>query len=234
MLYDKTHEILADTSARFGHFREVLLVTEGRANANGLAAEILILRAIRSRNDRILQNAGVIYMLTMVVLRNRLLLLGAGIAPEIIKGDEDALRLVKSTGSDPFGGANASTSRDGGCPACRAPRFESPEKGGLYSQVGTRHYAFTLGPRGQTGTAPWSPMVPPPGTNIPQAATRNTRLGSRQQQFGTAAGSAATPHQLRERLIQHGAEQAAQMARPDAPPGWHLCFNYHTQLHGRA
>ena len=109
---------------------------QGRADENGLAAEILLLRAIRSRGDRILQNAGLNHLLTLAVLRNRLLLPGARIAPEIIKRDEDALRLVKLIGSDPFGGANASTSRDRGRPARRAPRFEAPGKGGLYSQVG--------------------------------------------------------------------------------------------------
>ena len=117
MLCDKAREILADTSARFGHFHEVLLAMEGRADANRLAAEILLLRAIRSRNDRILQNAGLNHLLTIAVLCDRLLLPGAGIAPEIIKGDEDALRLLKPTGSDPFGGSNAPKSRDGGHPA---------------------------------------------------------------------------------------------------------------------
>ena len=41
--------MLADTSARFGHFREVLVAMEGRADANGLVAEIALLRAIRAR-----------------------------------------------------------------------------------------------------------------------------------------------------------------------------------------
>ena len=116
-------------------------------------------------------------MLTMAVLRNRLLP-EAGIAPEIIKGDENALRLVKPAGTGPFGGANAPPSRDGGRPARRAPRFASPEKGGLYSQVGARRNAPTLGPRGPTGTTPSGPTVPPPGTNIPQAVARNAPLGS--------------------------------------------------------
>ena len=161
-------------------------------------------------------------MLTMAVLRNRLLLPGAGVTPKIIKGDVDALGLVKPTGSDPFRGANASTSRDGERPARRAPRLESPVKGDLYSQVGACHYAPTLGTRGPTSTTPWSPTVTPPGTKTPQAAVRNARLGSRQQQFDAAAGSAATPHQLRKRLNQHGEEQAAQMARPDALQGRHV------------
>ena len=123
-------------------------------------------------------------MLTMAVLRNRLLLLGAGIIPEIIKGDEDALRLVKAAGSGPFGGAP----RDGGCPSRRAPRFASPGKGGLYSQVGARHYAPTLGPREPTDTMPWSPTEPPPGTNIPQAAARNARLGLRKSNLALWQG----------------------------------------------
>ena len=133
--------MLADTSARFGHFREVLVAMEGRADANGLVAEIALLRAIRARGDRILQNAGADHSLTMAVLRNRFLLPGAGIALEITKGDEDALRLIKPTGSAQFGGANAPPPRDGGRHARRAPRFEPPGKGGLYSQMGARHYA---------------------------------------------------------------------------------------------
>ena len=77
---------------------------EGRADANGLAAEILLLRAIRSRGDRILQNAGFNHTLTMAVLRNCLLLPGEEIAFEIIKENVDALRLVQSTGLSPLGG----------------------------------------------------------------------------------------------------------------------------------
>ena len=46
--------MLADTSARFGQFHEVRLALRGRAGAYGLAAKILLLRAIRSRGDRIL------------------------------------------------------------------------------------------------------------------------------------------------------------------------------------
>ena len=78
--------------------REVLLVMEGRADANELAAEILPLRANRSRGYRILPNVSLDHMLTMAVLRNRLLLPGAGITLEIIKRDEEAVRLVKPTG----------------------------------------------------------------------------------------------------------------------------------------
>ena len=191
--------MLADMSARFGHFREVLLAMEGRTDANGLAAEIVLLRAIRSRGDRILQNAGSDHLLAVAVFRNRFLLPGAGIALEITKGDEDALRLIKPTGSVQFGGANAPPSRDGGRSARRAPQFEPPGIGGLYSQVGARHCAPTLVQRGPTGTTLWGPAVTPPSTNF-------------QQHFGAAAGSAATPHQLRERQNQHDAEQAAQMS----------------------
>ena len=181
--------MLADTSARFGHFREVLVAMEGRADANGLVAEIALLRAIRARGDRILQNAGSDHSLTMAVLRNRFLLPGAGIALEITKGDEDALRLIKPTGSAQFGGANAPPPRDGGRHARRAPRFEPPGKGGLYSQMGARHYAPPpLGQRGPTGTTPWwSPTATPPSTNFQQAAGRNMRPGARRQHFGAAA-----------------------------------------------
>ena len=47
----------------------------------------------------------------------------------------------------------------------------------------------------------------------------------RQQHAGSAAGSEATPQQLRERQDQHRADQAAQVARPDAPPGQLVHFN---------
>ena len=151
--------MLADTIARFGHFREVLVAMEGRADANGLVAEIALLRAIRARGDRILQNAGSDHMLTMEVLRDCVLLPGAGIALEITKGDEDALHLIKPTGSVQFGGANAPPPRDGGRPARRAPQFEPPGKGGLYLQMGARHYAPSLGQRGPTGTTPWGPTA---------------------------------------------------------------------------
>ena len=123
--------MLADMIARFGHFREVLLAMEGRADANGLAAKIVLLRAIRARGDRILHNAGSDHVLTMAVFRNRFLLPGSGIALEITKGDEDALHLIKPTGSTQFGGANAPPPRDGGRPARRAPRFEPPGKGAI-------------------------------------------------------------------------------------------------------
>ena len=55
------------------------------------------------------------------------------IALEITKGDEDAFRLIKPTGSVQFGRANAPPSRDRGRPARRAPRFEPTGKGGLYT-----------------------------------------------------------------------------------------------------
>ena len=62
----------------------------------------------------------------MAVLRNRLLLPEVGIAPEIIKVDEDALRLVKLTGAGSLGGATAQPLLDGGHPARGAPRFGTP------------------------------------------------------------------------------------------------------------
>ena len=123
MLCEKARKILADTSVRFGQFREVLLAMEGRADVKRLAVEMLLLCAIHARSDRILQNAGHNHMLTMVVVHNRLLLPGTEIAPEIIKGGEDALRLVNSTGSGSRGGTTASPSSDGGRPACRALQF---------------------------------------------------------------------------------------------------------------
>ena len=107
MLCDKAREILPETSTRFVQFREVLLAIEGKADTNGLAAENSLLRAIRARGDRILQNAGRNHILKRSVLRNRLLLPEAGIAPDTIKGDENALRLVKPTGSGSLGGGDS-------------------------------------------------------------------------------------------------------------------------------
>ena len=84
MLCDKAREILADTSSSFSKFREVLLAMDGKADAKSLAAENTLFRAIRATGDRILQTEGHNHMLTMAVLRNRLLLPEAGNAPEII------------------------------------------------------------------------------------------------------------------------------------------------------
>ena len=103
---------------------------EGKADAKGLAEEMTLLRAIRARGDRILQTASHNHSLTMAVLRNRLLLPEVGIAPEIVKGDEDALRLVKPTGTGSLGGATGQPFTDGGRQARRAQRFASSGKGG--------------------------------------------------------------------------------------------------------
>ena len=56
---------------------------------------------------------------------------------------------------------------------------------------------------------------------------RNERPGSRQQPAGAAAGSTTTSLQLCERQDLHRAEQAVQVARPDGPPGRHVCFDCH-------
>ena len=160
--------MLADTSARFGHFREVLVAMEGRADANGLVAEIALLRAIRARGDRTLQNAGSDHMLTMAVLRNRFLLPGAGIALEITKGDEDALRLIKPTGSVQFGGENAPPPRDRGRPARRAPRFEPPGKG-----VYTRRWERAI------MLPPWASAVRPAQRRGVQRQPRRVLTSSR-------------------------------------------------------
>ena len=53
LLCNKVRESLAGMKVRFRHFCEVLLAMESRADANGMAVEILLLRAIRSRDDRI-------------------------------------------------------------------------------------------------------------------------------------------------------------------------------------
>ena len=127
-----------DTSSRFAQFREVLLAMEGKADAKGLAEQNTLLRAIRARGDRILQPASHNHTLTMAVLHNRLLLPEVGIAPEIVKGDKDALRLVKPTGTGSLGGATGQQFTDGGRPARRAPRFASSGKGGQYPQGGAR------------------------------------------------------------------------------------------------
>ena len=125
---------MADTSSRFGQFREVLLAMEGKADAKGLVEEITLLRAIRAKGDRILQTASHNHTLTMAVLRNRLLLPEVGIAPEIVKGDEGALRLVEPTGTGSLGGATGQPFTDGGRQARRAQRFASSGKGGQYPQ----------------------------------------------------------------------------------------------------
>ena len=85
MLCDEAREILADTSSRFFQFQSVLLAMEGKADSKGLAEENTLLHAIRARGDRIVQTAGNNHILTRAVLRNRLLLLEAGIAPDIVK-----------------------------------------------------------------------------------------------------------------------------------------------------
>ena len=121
----KAHEILADTSSRFIQFREGLLAIDGKADAKGLAAENTLLRAIRARGDQILQTAGHNHVLTMAVLRNRLLSTEAGIVPVTIE-DEDVLRLVKPTGTGSLGGATAPPLLEWERPARRAPRFASP------------------------------------------------------------------------------------------------------------
>ena len=122
---------------------------ESKAEANGRATEISLLRGIRAKGYRILQNAGHSHILTRTALRNRL----------------DDLRLVKPTRIDSPGGATAAPSTGGGRPARRASRFASLVKGGHC-------------PRGPT--TPGRPTVYPSVTNIPQAAARNARSGSRQ------------------------------------------------------
>ena len=114
---------------------------------------------------------------------------------------------------------------DGGRPARGTPRIASPVKGSQYPQGGARQSSPILGSRGPAFVTPWRPIVYPPGSNMPQTAARNTCPGLRHQQAGSAAGSTATPHQLREWQDQYRAERAAQVARPDGPPGWHVYFN---------
>ena len=203
---------------------------EGKADSKGLAEENTLLHAIRARGDRIVQTAGNNHILTRAVLRNRLLLLEAGIAPDIVKGDEDAFRLEKTTGAGSFGGATGQPLIDEGRPARRGPRFVSSGKRGQYPQGGARQSAATLGPRRPASTTPWRQVVQPPGPNIPQPGARNARPGPRQQHASSAAGSVATLHQLRERQEQHRTEQAVKAARPDAPPGRHVCFNCRTAV----
>ena len=140
----------------------------------------------------------------------------------MVKGDEHALRLVKSTGAGTLGGATAPPLTDGGRPARRASRLV-PVKGGQYPHGGVRQSALSLGPRWSAFTTPWRLTQYPTVTNIPQAAERNACLGSRQQPAGAAAGSAATSPQLWEEQDQHRAEQAAQVAQPGAPSGRHVC-----------
>ena len=61
---------------------------------------------------------------------------------------------------------------------------------------------------------------------------RETRVRAHDNSTQALRCSAATPHQLRERQEQHRAEQAAQAARPDAPPGRHVCCNCRVQRVG--
>ena len=49
MRYDETFETLADMSARFVQFREVLFAMEGKAKANGRAAEISLCARLAPR-----------------------------------------------------------------------------------------------------------------------------------------------------------------------------------------
>ena len=208
-----------DTSSRVGQFREVLLAMEGKADVMSLAEENTLLRVIRPRGDRSLQTASHNHILTMAVLRNRLLLPELGISPEIVQGDEDALRLVKPTGAGSLGGATGQPFMDGGRLAPRASRFASSGKGEQYSQGGERQSASTLGPRGQAFAMPWGQTVYPPGLNMPQVGARNARPGPRQQHASAAAGSVAPPHQWRERQEQHLAEQAGAGGATRRPTG---------------
>ena len=82
-----SREVLADTSAFLVQFREVLFATESKSDANGLAPENSLLRAIYSRSDRVLQNTGHNYTLTMTTLRDPFLLPKVRVAPEIVKED---------------------------------------------------------------------------------------------------------------------------------------------------
>ena len=148
---------------------------EGKAEAKGSAAENTLLRKIHARRDWILQTAGHNNILTMAVLRNRLLLPQEGIASKVIKGGEDTLRLVKSTEAGSLGGAIASPIIDGRRPARRTLRFASPVRGGQHPRGGARQSAPTLGPRGPAFAMSWRPMVYPPGSNILQA-TAKTRV----------------------------------------------------------
>ena len=160
----------------------------------------------------------------MAVLRTRLLLPEEGIASKVIKRGEDALLLVKSNEAGSLGGATAPPKIDGGRPDRITLRFASPVREGQYPQGGARQSAPTLGPRGPAFAMSWTPMVYPPGSNIPQATARNARPSPRQHHASSAARSAATPHQLRDRQYQHRAEQTTQVARPDALPGRHVGF----------
>ena len=60
-----------------------------------------------------MQTAGHNNIFTRAVVHNRLLFPEAGIAPEIVRGDEDALRLVKPTGAGSLGGAIGQPLMDG-------------------------------------------------------------------------------------------------------------------------
>ena len=102
---------------------------EGKTDAKGSAAENTLLRAIRARRDQILQTAGQNHILTMAVLRTRLLLPEEGITSKVIKGGDDSLRLVKATEAGSLGGATAPPIIDGGHPARGTLWIASPVRG---------------------------------------------------------------------------------------------------------
>ena len=123
----------------------------------------------------------------------------ARIAPETVKGDVDVLRLVKPTWAGSFRGATAPPSTARGHPARRASRFAYPVNGGQYPQGKRGNLLPPLSPRGQAFVTTGRSTVYTLFTNMPQATARNARSDLRQQQVGTAAGSATISHQLRER-----------------------------------
>ena len=119
MRYDKTFETLADMSARFVQFREVLLAMEGKANANGRAAEISLCARLAPRvyeycrrQDTTTLSRGLRSVTACSCPRKRL--------PQNRARGRRRLRLVKPAGKGSHGSAAAAFFKDGGRPACRA------------------------------------------------------------------------------------------------------------------
>ena len=112
----------------------MLLLIEGKADANGMAVENTILHSVCPRCDRLWHNADNNLTLTMEAILNRLLLHEAVIVLETVKERVGALPLVKPTKPDSLWGATALPLADEGRPAHRVSLFAYPGKGGQYPQ----------------------------------------------------------------------------------------------------
>ena len=122
------------------------------------------------------------------------------------------------------------TSPLGGAPHCprhirRFSRLAFQFKGGHSPQGRALLFAPSQGPREPAFAPPLRRFAYPLSTNIPYAAARNELSSRRQQPADASTGSTATPQLLRGMQDQYRAEQAAQVARPDDPPGRYVSFD---------